>query len=37
VTLDLHGYQTGSVSPDGEETGEDIVADVFEQEYPSGE
>ncbi|WP_338740685.1 ATP-dependent sacrificial sulfur transferase LarE [Haloplanus salilacus] len=36
VTLDLHGYETGSVSPedDGEEP---VVEDVFEQEYPIGE
>jgi len=37
VTLDLHGYQTGSVSPEGEETGEDVVADVFGADYPSAE
>ena len=55
VTLDLHGYQTGSVSPDeadqgttsgranggtvnsDEESGEDVVGDVFGQEYPSAE
>ncbi|WP_117593508.1 ATP-dependent sacrificial sulfur transferase LarE [Haloprofundus halophilus] len=47
VTLDLHGYATGSVSPandtygkndarDGEES-EPVVADVFAQEYPVGE
>ncbi|QCJ46973.1 ATP-dependent sacrificial sulfur transferase LarE [Haloprofundus sp. MHR1] len=47
VTLDLHGYATGSVSPandtygeddagDGEES-EPLVADVFAQEYPVGE
>jgi uncharacterized protein len=39
VTLDLHGYRTGSVSPEGEvepEAGEHepVVADVFEQAYP---
>jgi len=32
VTLDLHGYRTGSVSPEGED--EPVVADVFEQAYP---
>ena len=37
VTLDLHGYRTGSVSPEDEEQGEDVVADVFGQEYPSAE
>jgi tRNA-specific 2-thiouridylase/uncharacterized protein len=36
VTLDLHGYRTGSVSPE-DETDEDIVADVFDQEYPNAE
>jgi tRNA-specific 2-thiouridylase/uncharacterized protein len=38
VTLDLHGYQTGSVSPDGEaeEDDEPLVEDVFSAEYPSG-
>ena len=30
VTLDLHGYRTGSVSPDDE------PADVFDVEYPTG-
>jgi uncharacterized protein len=43
VTLDLHGYRTGSVSPegdvtdandDGEEEDEPVVANVFEQSYP---
>jgi uncharacterized protein len=44
VTLDLHGYRTGSVSPEGETTeasgdaedaaDEPVVANVFEQEYP---
>ena len=39
VTLDLHGYRTGSVSPDEDATeadGDDepVVANVFEQEYP---
>ncbi|WP_225335733.1 ATP-dependent sacrificial sulfur transferase LarE [Halomicrobium urmianum] len=37
VTLDLHGYQTGSVSPEGEDDAEDdepVVADVFDTDYP---
>ncbi|MFC6952465.1 ATP-dependent sacrificial sulfur transferase LarE [Halorubellus litoreus] len=42
VTLDLHGYRTGSVSPESDDAainGEDgddepVVANVFEQEYP---
>ncbi|MFP9190670.1 ATP-dependent sacrificial sulfur transferase LarE [Natronosalvus vescus] len=46
VTLDLHGYRTGSVSPAGEDssveagetavegTGEPLVEDVFTAEYP---
>jgi uncharacterized protein len=42
VTLDLHGYRTGSVSPEGDGENEDddagddepVVANVFEQEYP---
>jgi uncharacterized protein len=34
VTLDLHGYRTGSVSPDD---GGDEPDDVFEQEYPGGD
>ncbi|MFB6127268.1 MAG: ATP-dependent sacrificial sulfur transferase LarE [Halolamina sp.] len=36
VTLDLAGYETGSVSPD-ETEGDDepVVEDVFAQEYPS--
>jgi uncharacterized protein (TIGR00268 family) len=33
VTLDLHGYQTGSVSPENEDD-EPVVEDVFAQEYP---
>ncbi|MEZ3144753.1 ATP-dependent sacrificial sulfur transferase LarE [Halobaculum sp. MBLA0143] len=45
VTLDLAGYQTGSVSPDEEEDGDDasadddepVVADVFEREYPGSD
>jgi len=49
VTLDLHGYRTGSVSPEGEAergdagngesegTDEPLVEDVFAAEYPSGE
>ncbi|AQL42982.1 TIGR00268 family protein [Halorientalis sp. IM1011] len=36
VTLDLHGYQTGSVSPD-EEDDEPLVEDVFDADYPTGE
>jgi uncharacterized protein len=35
VTLDLHGYQTGSVSPAAESDTEDQVDDVFAQQYPS--
>ncbi|MFD1586694.1 ATP-dependent sacrificial sulfur transferase LarE [Halorientalis brevis] len=35
VTLDLHGYRTGSVSPDGEDD-EPLVEDVFSAEYPTG-
>ena len=37
VTLDLHGYRTGSVSPEDEEAGEDVVRDVFGADYPSAE
>jgi uncharacterized protein (TIGR00268 family) len=38
VTLDLHGYQTGSVSPANEAYDEEpVVADVFAEEYPTGE
>ncbi|WP_224270446.1 ATP-dependent sacrificial sulfur transferase LarE [Haloprofundus salinisoli] len=44
VTLDLHGYATGSVSPAnaayeaGQEGDDDpLVADVFAREYPVGE
>jgi len=38
VTLDLHGYQTGSVSPASEEQDDEaVVADVFSTEYPTGE
>jgi len=38
VTLDLHGYQTGSVSPASEEDDEEaVVEDVFSTEYPTGE
>ncbi|WP_135823393.1 ATP-dependent sacrificial sulfur transferase LarE [Halorussus ruber] len=49
VTLDLHGYQTGSVSPEGSddesESGsetedsadEPLVEDVFSSEYPTAE
>ncbi|MFA1609570.1 ATP-dependent sacrificial sulfur transferase LarE [Halobellus rubicundus] len=44
VTLDLHGYRTGSVSPEGDESepdesserdAEPVVADVFDAEYPT--
>jgi uncharacterized protein (TIGR00268 family) len=35
VTLDLHGYQTGSVSPANETyDDEPVVADVFAEDYP---
>ncbi|MFC5368334.1 ATP-dependent sacrificial sulfur transferase LarE [Salinirubrum litoreum] len=36
VTLDLHGYRTGSVSPADEESEDDepLVEDVFAQDYP---
>ena len=48
VTLDLHGYRTGSVSPEGERADdaadrgadsddEPLVEDVFATEYPSGD
>jgi len=49
VTLDLHGYRTGSVSPedadsehesgdgDPEKADEPLVEDVFAAEYPTGE
>ena len=49
VTLDLHGYQTGSVSPEGGEAAgeidgadgdaddEPLVEDVFASEYPTAE
>jgi uncharacterized protein (TIGR00268 family) len=38
VTLDLHGYQTGSVSPANEAyDDEPVVADVFAEDYPTGE
>ncbi|MBX0304282.1 ATP-dependent sacrificial sulfur transferase LarE [Haloarcula salinisoli] len=37
VTLDLHGYRTGSVSPEDAEQGEDVVSDVFDADYPSAE
>ena len=43
VTLDLHGYRTGSVSPDADDAGDDVdrsddpvVADVFGTDYPTG-
>jgi uncharacterized protein len=44
VTLDLHGYRTGSVSPDedsveatenGDDTDGPVVADVFGTDYPT--
>ncbi|WP_226011321.1 ATP-dependent sacrificial sulfur transferase LarE [Halomicrobium salinisoli] len=37
VTLDLHGYQTGSVSPESEADDADddpVVEDVFDTDYP---
>ena len=34
VTLDLSGYRTGSVSPEGNVTSEPLVEDVFSTEYP---
>ena len=39
VTLDLHGYRTGSVSPDSsaDADGEPVVEDVFDADYPTGE
>ena len=39
VTLDLHGYRTGSVSPAGESdtADEPVVADVFAAEYPTSD
>jgi tRNA-specific 2-thiouridylase/uncharacterized protein len=38
VTLDLHGYQTGSVSPAAESADtEPVVEDVFETSYPSAD
>jgi uncharacterized protein (TIGR00268 family) len=45
VTLDLHGYQTGSVSPESDDMGseaeesddEPVVEDVFASEYPTAE
>jgi len=36
VTLDLHGYRTGSVSPDAEEDPSG-AADVLDAEYPTGD
>ena len=38
VTLDLHGYRTGSVSPDGSGDADDepVVEDVFDADYPTG-
>jgi len=35
VTLDLHGYQTGSVSPGDDTDDEPLVEDVFAAEYPT--
>jgi len=45
VTLDLHGYRTGSVSPDGgddaggadREGSDPVVADVFDADYPTAD
>ncbi|WP_207586427.1 ATP-dependent sacrificial sulfur transferase LarE [Halomontanus rarus] len=38
VTLDLHGYRTGSVSPASEETDDQpLVEDVFSAEYPTAD
>jgi uncharacterized protein len=46
VTLDLHGYRTGSVSPDGgrdgsgesgSDNGEPLIEDAFDSEYPTAE
>ena len=38
VTLDLHGYQTGSVSPATDEDDEAaVVSDVFDTSYPTSE
>jgi uncharacterized protein len=34
VTLDLHGYRTGSVSPDGDGDGTPVVENVF-ADYPT--
>ena len=36
VTLDLHGYRTGSVSPDDSDGVADIAPDPLDAEYPSG-
>ena len=36
VTLDLHGYRTGSVSPTNGSEETDAVDDVFGQQYPTG-
>jgi len=37
VTLDLHGYRTGSVSPAADSDAEEPhTDDVFDQQYPSG-
>ena len=37
VTLDLEGYQTGSVSPENEAGAESSVEDVLAADYPTGE
>jgi tRNA-specific 2-thiouridylase/uncharacterized protein len=45
VTLDMHGYRTGSVSPGAADENDDaaasddddLVADVFDSDYPSAE
>ncbi|WP_158058675.1 ATP-dependent sacrificial sulfur transferase LarE [Halorussus halophilus] len=40
VTLDLHGYQTGSVSPESESDpagDEPLVENVFDSDYPTAE
>ncbi|NHX37098.1 MULTISPECIES: ATP-dependent sacrificial sulfur transferase LarE [Halolamina] len=37
VTLDLDGYQTGSVSPESEDESESAVDDVLAADYPTGE
>jgi len=37
VTLDLDGYQTGSVSPENEAAAESSIEDVLAADYPTGE